>query len=82
MIQATITSKGQLTLPKKVRDLLGLEAGDRVGFVLEDKNKVILMPNKKSALDLGGILRRPHQRRVSIKEMNAGITRRMARKYR
>lgn len=36
MSRATLTSKGQLTVPKDVRDRLGLKSGDRVVFDLED----------------------------------------------
>ena len=39
MSTATLTSKGQLTLPKKIRDQLGLSAGDKVNFVLMKDGK-------------------------------------------
>ena len=35
---ARVMSKGQVTIPKKVRDVLGIETGDRVTFVVEGNN--------------------------------------------
>jgi AbrB family looped-hinge helix DNA binding protein len=38
MLTAKLTSKGQITIPKKVRDKLGVQAGEGIGF--EEKNGV------------------------------------------
>ncbi len=41
-ITAPLGAKGQLTLPKEIRDALGLrEKGDLVGFVLDEKSKTV-----------------------------------------
>ena len=39
---ATITSKGQITLPKAIRQALGVEAGDKVGFELRENGEVLV----------------------------------------
>lgn len=44
----TLTSKGQVTIPKKVRDLLGLKPGSAVEFELTDEGEVILKPAQPS----------------------------------
>ncbi len=49
MEEATVTSKGQITIPKPVRDQLHLEAGSKVLFLLEE-NEVILKPKVKDPL--------------------------------
>jgi AbrB family looped-hinge helix DNA binding protein len=72
---ATLTSKGQVTIPKAVRDLLGLEAGDQLDFVLEDGSRVILRPGNRDARSLKGLLHRPGRRPVSIRQMNEAIRR-------
>ena len=50
MSTSTLTSKGQITIPKVVRQALGLEVGTQVVFVLED-NRVLLYPVKRGALE-------------------------------
>ena len=59
-MQATITSKGQITIPKKLRNNLHLNAGDKVEFVL-DKNQqsARITPLHQSVVLLKGILPRP-----------------------
>ena len=47
MTTATVTSKGQVTIPKKVRDALHLATGDTIEFVVREKGEVILRPISK-----------------------------------
>lgn len=72
MSTATITSKGQLTLPKEVRDDLNLREGDRVSFEKVD-GRYVLRPQNKSVMDLAGILHRPGEKSMSIEEMDEAI---------
>lgn len=69
---ATLTSKGQLTLPKAIREQLDLSPGDRLDFVLLDNGVLEVVPLKQPAAKLRGILPKP-DRAVSIEEMNAAI---------
>ena len=55
MIGSKVTSRGQTTIPKPIRDRLGLEPGDRVLFV-EREGEVVLQPMKESLRDLRGSL--------------------------
>lgn len=73
MPRATVTSKGQITIPKAVRDRLHLSAGDTVDFVLEAPDRVILRPLAGSVRELAGMLRRPGARPVSVREMDETI---------
>jgi AbrB family looped-hinge helix DNA binding protein len=73
-MQATITSKGQITLPKALRDHLNLAAGDRVEFILEDNNVVRMVPRTTSITRLKGMLPKP-KRPVSLEEMDEAIAR-------
>ena len=77
MASSTLTSKGQMTLPKDVRDRLRLKAGDRFDVVVEDR-RIILTPVTLGLDDLCSVLP-PAKRARSIKEMDEAIRRRAAR---
>ncbi|RUL70149.1 AbrB/MazE/SpoVT family DNA-binding domain-containing protein [Dyella choica] len=73
MASATITSKGQVTIPVDVRDHLGLATGDRIEFVLnEETGRYEVVPATRSVTALKGIIRKP-AKPVTIEEMNAAI---------
>ena len=80
MSEATMTSKGQITVPKEVRVKLGLKAGDRVRFIVEDDGRVLLLPAKRDISELVGILPKP-KRPLSIEEMDEAIHRAIAEKF-
>jgi AbrB family looped-hinge helix DNA binding protein len=74
MPTGTLTSKGQITIPKQIRDRLSLEAGQRVEFNVDPKGNVILTPRNKDLRSLKGIIRsRKGTRSVSVKQMNEAI---------
>ena len=77
MITSTMTSKGQITVPKKIREFLGVGDSDKLSFTpLEDGN-VLLSVEHPSAEILFGMLRnRQHSKPVSIEEMEAAILKR------
>jgi len=70
---ATITSKGQITIPKSVRKKLKLEAGHRVEFI-ETEAGFLVKPATRDIRALKGILPKP-RRPVSIEDMNRSISR-------
>lgn len=72
MSEATLTSKGQVTIPKTVRDALGLETGDRIDFVDTGKGYLIV-PAKRDLKSLRGILKGRRRKPLTIEEMNAVI---------
>jgi AbrB family looped-hinge helix DNA binding protein len=77
MITATITSKGQITLPKAVRESLGLSSGDKLAFILNDKEEAILRPVTKSVEQVFGLLNKNGQKAVSVEEMDKAIKMKM-----
>jgi antitoxin PrlF len=72
MARATVTSKGQITIPVQVRAAMGLEAGDRIEFVEVEKGKFVIIPATCSVQALKGMVPKP-AKPVSIEEMNAAI---------
>jgi antitoxin PrlF len=78
MITATITSKGQITIPVEVRTALNLGAGDRIAFEQSPTGGFVFNPVKKvSVTALKGIFGK-FSKAVSIEDMNAVIARRGA----
>ena len=75
MPAATVTSKGQITIPKKVRQALHLGAGDRVEFVIERDGRVLVQPGKGDVAALKGVLHKRGRRAVSLVEMDQAIAR-------
>lgn len=68
MSTATVNSKGQITLPKNVRDYLLLSSGDRVNFVLTTDGGCDLIPIKSSVQNLKGCVPVP-ERAVTAEAM-------------
>jgi len=77
---STITEKGQTTIPKKIRDHLKLQPGDRIDFFIENNGKVVLEPAILDVKELEGILRRPGIKVVPVEEMKKAIKRRFKRR--
>ena len=78
MSTATLTSKGQTTIPKDVREHLGLQPGDRIEFVLGEDDTVVLRPATRKVTDLKGFLPKP-SKPLSLDAMEAAIHRRARR---
>lgn len=72
MTAATITSKGQITIPKDVRDALKLEMGDQIDFVEVERGKFLLMAVNRSVTELKGMFGTA-KKIVSIDAMNDAI---------
>jgi antitoxin PrlF len=76
MASATITSKGQITIPIQVRSALGVDAGDRIDFVEVEKGQFAIVPATRSVRELNGMFKGRRRKPVSIEEMNAAIKKR------
>jgi antitoxin PrlF len=73
MTSATLTSKGQVTIPVSVRDALGLATGDKIEFVRNDATGSFeVVPANQSVRMLKGMIARPG-RAVSVEDMHAAI---------
>jgi AbrB family looped-hinge helix DNA binding protein len=73
---ATVTSKGQITIPAQVRTALGVDAGDRIEFVEVEKGQFAIVAATRSVQELKGLFQGKRSKPVSIAEMNAAIARR------
>jgi antitoxin PrlF len=78
MPSATITSKGQTTIPKEVRDYLKVQSGDQIDFIIQADGTVIVRPATTHVSELKGILYRRNMKAVSIDAMNKAIRKRFS----
>ena len=83
ILSATMTSKGQITLPKALREMLGLRFGDRVIFSVNPKTKETAMRGKRTLTvdEVAGMLHRPGMRTVSIEEMHEAVGEGICERY-
>jgi antitoxin PrlF len=73
MQQTTLTSKGQVTIPKNIRDFIGLHTGDKIEFVITEKNEVLLRPIIKKVDDVFGVLYKSGRNAVTVEDMDSAI---------
>ena len=78
-MQATVTSKGQVTIPKPIRDRLHLEPGDKIDFILDEAGDVRVTPVTVPVARLKGIVPKPGCP-VSLEKMDEAIARGAFRK--
>lgn len=78
MSTAIVTSKGQITIPKPVRDGLGVETGDRVEFVELERGVYTVVAATRDIRNLKGMIPKP-AKPVSVTDMNKAIRRHAAR---
>ena len=68
---STMTQKGQVTIPKKVRDSLHLATGDKVEFIVNDRNEIVIKPVTRKVMEVAGLLSKYKKvQPVSVEEMN------------
>ena len=71
---STVTQKGQVTIPKNVRDSLHLITGDKVEFVHNDRGEVVIKPLTRKVSEVAGILSKYKKSQpVSIEAMDQAI---------
>lgn len=72
MPASTLTSKGQLTVPKAIRNRLGLHEGDRVEFRVTEQGQVVVEAATVDLRDLRGALK-SRRRRTTVEEMEEAV---------
>jgi len=82
MPTSILTSKGQTTIPKKVRDALKLKTGDRLEFIIESDNRVLLRPATSDLIALDGLLDRSSTPPVSVEAMDEAIEEAVSQSFR
>lgn len=77
-MHATVTDKGQITVPKGIRDQLGIEAGTKLDFRVEKDGSLRLRKVERGSASLFGLLHDPGRKSGSIADMNESVGRLLA----
>ena len=67
---ATLTSKGQTTIPKEIRDRLSMKAGDRMTFTLMPDSTVVMRVKTKSVTEMAGVLHKKGRKAVPVEQLS------------
>ena len=81
MALATLTTKGQVTIPKEVRDSLKLHTGDKLEIIVTENQEAIIRPVSKKVDDIFRKLHKPGQKAVPLAEIDNAISKRMKDKF-
>jgi len=68
--EATLTSKGQTTIPREIREGLGMKSGDRMTFTLLPDGTVLLRLKNKSVMSLAGRLHKKGRKPLPVAELS------------
>jgi antitoxin PrlF len=79
-MEATLSSKNQVTIPKQVREYLNLKAGDRFKFFLQPDGRVVILPKVRISKLKGSVPRL--DRAISLEEMDEAIAAGAIRRHR
>ena len=67
---ATLTSKGQTTIPKEIRDSLRMKAGDRMTFTLMPDDTVVMRVKSKNIAELAGTLHKKGRKTIPVEQLS------------
>jgi len=81
MALATLTTKGQVTIPKIIRESLKLTTGDKIEIIVTEKREAIIRPVSKKVDDIFCKLHKPGRKAVSLEAMDDAIRNRMKDKF-
>lgn len=73
MLKSTITAEGKAIIPEPVQQLLNLQPGDQIVFVITEDGRVYVQPASLDVRELSGILHQPDREAFLLEEMDAAI---------
>lgn len=82
-LQAKVTSKGQVTLPKQLRTKLAIRSGDRLEFTMDKPDRILVRKKRSpgSSAGCGRQFLKPTQKTVTLEEMDEGIRQAASRRH-
>lgn len=80
MTTSILTSKGQTTIPKNIRDFLKIKTGDRLDFIVNHDGNVLVRPTTINVMSLKGLLSSKTKKKATLQEIKDAIRKRAAQK--
>ena len=80
MALTTVTTKGQVTIPKEIRDSLHIKSGDKLEIIIKD-DEAIIRPISKTVDEVFGILKKNDSPIASVEDMDKAIREKMKKKF-
>ncbi len=77
MATATLTTKGQVTIPKEIREVLKLQTGDKIEIIVTDKREALIRPISKKVDEIFCKLHKPGRKTVTLDAMDDAIRNRV-----
>jgi AbrB family looped-hinge helix DNA binding protein len=81
MALAKLTTKGQVTIPKEIRESLKLQTGDKIEIVLTDDQEAVIRPVSKKVDEIFCRLHRPGRISISTADMDKVVKRKLKENY-
>ena len=81
MATATLTTKGQVTIPKEIRETLKLHSGDKIEIIVTGKGEAIIRPISKKVDEIFCKLHRSGKKAVTLEAMDDAVGKRMKDKF-
>ena len=81
MALATMTTKGQVTIPKEIRESLQLHSGDKIDFFIKESGEAVIRPISRKVDDVFCKLKNVKNKAISVEDMNQAIQNRFKEKY-
>jgi antitoxin PrlF len=78
--EATLTSKGQVTIPQEVRERLRVRSGHKLRFTIEEGNRVVVTPVSTRLSELAGLLGKP-KRAATLEDMEEAVQEAAVERY-
>ncbi len=75
---STITSKGQTTIPKEVREFLHLKSNDKIVYITDGK-RIVLTPIKGTILNLRGVVKRQNKKKIRFPRLREEVKRKVVK---
>ncbi|TXK92719.1 AbrB family transcriptional regulator [Methylococcaceae bacterium HT1] len=76
-----MTAKGQVTIPKEVRELLHLHSGDKIEFFIKESGEAVIRPIYRKVDDVYCKLKNIKRKAISVEEMDEAIKTRLKNKF-